>query len=107
MTGVTIGDPWAESPTPGAEWLAMTDALRLARIHGAVSGFPVTVIAARADGQVIVRLEDGPDAASRGIQLRKLERHLKETVDAAIVVYLEPTQDRNVLRRLRGVKVAE
>ena len=107
MTGVLIGDPWAESPTPGAEWLAMNDALRLALIHGVVSGFPVTVIAAHADGQVIVRLEDGPDAASRGILLRKLERHLKETVDAAIEVYCEPVQDKNALRRLRGVKVAE
>ena len=104
---VIVGNPWAESPTPGAEWLAMNDALRLARIHGAAAGFPVTVIAARADGQVPVRIEDGLDAAARGVLLRKLERHLKETVDAAIVVYLEPAQDRNALRRLRGVKVAE
>lgn len=104
---VLIGDPWAESPATGEQWRAMDDATRKMLCHRALFGMPVTVLEARPNGHVIVRLDDDLDAAARGILLRDVERKLKESVDPAMLVYLEPAQDRNALRRLRGVKVVD
>lgn len=104
---VTIGDPWSESPTAGEQWRAMDDATRKMLCHRTLFGMPVTVLEARPNGHVIVRLDDDLDAAARGILLRDVEKRLKDNIDPAMLVYLEPAQDKNALRRLRGVKVAE
>lgn len=102
---VTLGDPYAESPTVGEQWRAMDDATRKMLCHRTLFGMPVTVLEARPNGHVIVRLDDDLDAAARGILLREVEKRLKANIDEGILVYLEPMQDRNALRRLRGVKV--
>lgn len=43
--------------------------------------------------------------ADRGLWLRLLEQNLKAQIDRGITVWLEPKQDKNPLRRLRGVEV--
>lgn len=55
---------------------------------------------------VIVALPDGLPAAEMGQRLMNLERVLRDEVDPQAEVFLEPTQDRNRLRLLRGVTVS-
>lgn len=104
---VTIGDPWAESPKASERWEAMSDDERLAAVKAPWTRAPVTFLRAQANGHVICEIPEGMKAAERGPLLLSVERLLMDNVDAGIRVYLEPAQDRNALRRLRGVKVAE
>ena len=55
--------------------------------------------------QVIVVLPEGLPTPERGRRLLNLERALRAHWDSRAEVFLEPTQDRNALRRLRGVQV--
>ena len=41
------------------------------------------------------------------MRLRLLEARLKRVVDMGLVVYLEPTPDRNQIRSLRGVTIRD
>lgn len=104
---VTITDPWAESPRPSEAWQALTDEERLARVRAPWTRPPVDFLRAQANGHVICRIPDGMKAAERGPLLLSVEAFLRQNVEPSLLVYLEPMQDRNALRRLRGVKVLE
>lgn len=106
---VQIGDPYAESPRPSEMWKGLTDEQRLhfVRINTLGKLFPMYFLRAQANGHVIVELRGSPTARERGPLLLSVEAFLRANVEPAILVYLEPMQDRNALRRLRGVKVAE
>ena len=54
---------------------------------------------------VIVELPKGLPTAERGRRLLNLERALREGVDPKAEVFLEPMQDKNAIRRFRGVIV--
>ena len=104
---VKIGDPWADVPAPLASWTALTGEGRIIKVSEALHlGIdPPCVIAASLNGQIILALPNTIKARERGIWLRQAEAHLKLMVDPALVIYLDPTQDRNALRLLRGVEV--
>jgi hypothetical protein len=57
------------------------------------------------DGQIIVKLLETVSADKRGTLLLNLEDYLKESIDAGLVLWLEPFGDRNSLRNLRGIEV--
>ncbi len=63
------------------------------------------VAEAKQDGQIIVKLLETVSAGKRGTLLLDLEDYLKESIDAGLVVWLEPFGDRNSLRNLRGIEV--
>lgn len=64
-------------------------------------------IKATPEGEVILLMKSGVEwnSADLGRILRAVESELKLRVDDSILIYLEPMQDRNRLRRLRGVRV--
>lgn len=96
-------DAWCPTPTPRFQWRRMTNEERL---HAADIGFnQITVKHASADGQVIVELWDALPASMRGEVLLDYEECLKQAIDPALTVWLEPMGDRNSLRKLRGVEV--
>ena len=107
---VTIGNPYAESPKPSAEWAGFNDDARAALAAGILVRYGITesveVVKAAANGNVTVRLKGHPNAADRGVMLREYERQLWD-VSPGLYVYVEPEADRNRLRQLRGVKVKE
>ena len=70
-----------------------------------LQAYPLRCVEVRSIGDVTLGLTGKFSAAERGTLLRQAERQLKDRVDAAIVVYLEPVADRNALRKLRGVSV--
>jgi hypothetical protein len=100
-----------QTPVPGSFWLGLDSRQRLDNVILALEGGPrefitrVQVIAAKEDGQVIVHMSESLPAHQRGPFLLDLEEFLKETLDAALTVWLEPLGDRNSLRNLRGIEV--
>ena len=99
------------TPTPGGEWLRMSNAERVTRINGALKAISesvdgaLEVIEGKDDGQVIVRLLHASPPHERGTLLLDVEDHLKATVDDALVIWLEPLGDKSSLRNLRGIEV--
>lgn len=100
-----------ETPVPVAAWTALDERQRVDQIVGHLEVGPaqflsqIQVITALADGQVIVLMKQSMSANQRGAFLLDLEAYLKETIDAALTVWLEPVGDRNSLRNLRGIEV--
>ena len=68
-----------------------------------IQGIVFRCLAAKESGLVILDLGEGYPAAQRGQLLRWAEARLKEALDLGIVVYLEVAQDKNALRKFRGV----
>lgn len=99
------------TPTPGNDWIQFSDTERLACIKEALIGLTaitddaINVVETKSDGQVIMRLLKPLPPTERGTFLLDVEDHLKETVDAALVVWLEPLGDKSSLRNLRGIEV--
>ena len=56
--------------------------------------------------QITVCLKNQDPANIRGPNLLRLENLLKEIVDPAIEVYLQANEDKNKLRKFRGVQIA-
>ncbi len=63
------------------------------------------VVRAADDGSVTVRFLRACDVRTRGGRLLDLEELLKRELDAGLTVWLEPLEDRNAMRRLRGVEL--
>jgi len=100
-----------ETPVPAATWTALDERQRVDQIVGKLAAGPaqflsqIEIITALADGQVIVLIKQSMSANQRGTLLLDLEAYLKETIGAALTVWLEPVGDRNSLRNLRGIEV--
>lgn len=94
---------FVDTPTPGPAWLAMTREERMRAVD--LRFTQITVKDARADGQVIVELWDALPANERGTRLLDYEECLKDAVDPALVVWLETQDDKNSLRKLRGIEI--
>lgn len=106
-TLVKIGDPNAETPTPSVSWRLMSEDERFAALCSPWTQPPVRWVAAHDNGHVIVELDAGLDTPTRGVLLRGVEDIITQAVDPALRVFCPPTQDKNPLRKLRGVKVAD
>ena len=100
-----------DTPTPCAPWRQLSVSARLELVnkaiasHSVFSGKMLEMIEAKPDGQVIVHLTKPLPADQRGTLLLDLEEYLKASIDAAIVIWLEPLGDKNSLRVLRGIEV--
>jgi len=100
-----------ETPIPDKSWYILSDEARLNLINNslikytAFSNKLLIVAEAKQDGQIIVKLLETVSADKRGTLLLDLEDYLKESIDAGLVVWLEPFGDRNSLRNLRGIEV--
>lgn len=101
----------AITPTPGDPWRNRSGAERQALVKDALNGLPaipggvLDVVETKEDGQVILRLLEPVSADKRGTLLLDVEAYLKETIDEALVVWLEPLGDKSSLRNLRGIEV--
>ncbi|UWE16079.1 hypothetical protein [Herbaspirillum huttiense] len=101
----------ALTPSPSEDWTKLSDSQRLDRIKSEIAerapifNEQLTALAARADGQVIVRLLQPAGPAERGTLLLDYEDLLKQGVDEGITVWGESLGDKNSLRNLRGIEV--
>lgn len=96
----------ANSPTPKEHWLKESQSSKLMSIRRISGAYDcVEVVEARDNGNVVVRLLKELDPGDRGTLLLDYEFYLKNNIDEAITVWLEPLGDKSTLRRLRGIEV--
>lgn len=122
MTGdVKFESVWSlgadeDSPSPGGRWLAMSVEHRLRRAEEAVREWlaaapwpervkAISVTSTTESGSVFISIDGILEVQYRSEVLLGLESFLKKAVDESLVVWCQPNQDRNALRRLRGVRV--
>lgn len=110
-TVVSLIHAKTDTPSPSPAWQQLSNTERRARVMGALQGGSavlnsvVVIVAAKADGQIIVNLTEPLSASKRGQLLLDLEEFLKKAIDPGLAVWLEPLGDRNSLRNLRGIEV--
>jgi len=100
----------AETPKCGDQWLEASELKRKEWVLSALVHDPewarlIEIADLRDDGQVIIRLTEPLGTKRRGGLLLDFEAHLKNKVDNALNIWLEPLGDRSSLRRLRGIEV--
>lgn len=99
------------TPTPGPDWQQMAEDTRCTLVQSVLSEKAagaldlLRVVEAHPDGQVIFELLSPLTADQRGTFLLDVEVLLKERLDPALSVWLSPFDDKNKLRKLRGIKV--
>lgn len=102
---------YANSETPGNAWCQLSNDERQVLVNNVVGAKMASlskilvITETKLDGQVIVSLLEPIPADKRGTLLLDLEAFLKESIDPALVVWLEPLGDRSSLRNLRGIEV--
>ena len=98
-----------DTPTPADKWLSLSEEERIKRVVGMMEKYgyldQICVLAAHANGNVLVNLINDMSAGERGSQLLNVEEMLKRSLDNGISVWLEPRSDKSKLRNLRGVQV--
>lgn len=100
-----------DTPTPAAQWVGSSESERCSRIAKAMSTGEekiqrlLSLISAKEDGQVIVRINEPLSPGERGTLLLDFEAYLKVAVDPGLAVWVEALGDKNSLRNLRGIEV--
>ena len=100
-----------DSPNPSDDWLGLSDIKRAEKITKIVNQVSqdfnkkLLVIAAKKDGQVVVRILNALSASERGTLLLDFEECIKKNVDRGLTVWGEALGDKNSLRNLRGIEV--
>ncbi len=96
------------APTPGIFWIGLTDSQRkkvildvLPNSHRKV----IEILEAKQNGDVIIKMLGNAEAEERGSLLLAIENLFAVKGFDFVYVYLEPAQDKNRLRKLRGVTV--
>ena len=62
------------------------------------------VIEADENAYITIKIENVIPASVRGTMLLELEESLKNSIEKAITIWLEPVGDKSKLRNLRGIK---
>lgn len=100
-----------DSPSPSVNWLSLSDVQRIENLNQIINqlnpGFnaQLSIVTAKRDGQVVVRMLDPLTALVRGTLLLDLEEFIKKNVDQGLTVWGEALGDKNSLRNLRGIEV--
>lgn len=98
---------WEATPTPSATWIACSSESRSAQVNDVLSQDSryafLEVSRTLDDGSVFLFSDTRLTSSTRGPTLRAVEALLKQAIDASLTVWIEPMDDKNALRRLRGV----
>lgn len=99
------------SPKPSGDWSSLSDFQRNEKINQIINQVKpdfnkqLSVVAAKKDGQVVVRLLNPLTASVRGTLLLDFEEFIKKNIDQGLTVWGEALGDKNSLRNLRGIEV--
>jgi len=97
----------APSPISSREWKNKSEKERIMmiseklKLNNLYDGFEVMNADDRA--QIIIKVEKVIPASERGVLLLDLESFLKDSIEEAITIWLEPVGDKSKLRNLRGI----
>lgn len=100
-----------DSPNPSVDWLSLSDAQRVEKINQVINlvspdlNKQLLVVAAKKDGEVVVRILNSLTASVRGGLLLDFEEFIKKNIDQGLTAWGEALGDKNSLRNLRGIEV--
>jgi hypothetical protein len=108
MKGIDLSHANTATIAPSAGWLSM-DA---GKQTNAISRFledceysSATLVKFVSPSELVIAIERGMNAAQRGEFLRKLEAEIKQHIDESISLWLTPENDKNSIRKFRGVSI--
>ena len=98
-----------DSPVTHESWQEMSATERLDLINQKISGRDeftvINTTSSNKNGQVFINLKEEIPASTRGVLLLSSEAFLKDCIDQGINVWHEPIDDKNKLRKLRGIEI--
>jgi hypothetical protein len=100
-----------DSPSPSVEWLSLSSVQRVEKINKVINmanpdlNEQLLVVAAKKDGEVVVRILNPLTASVRGSLLLDFEEFIKKNIDQGLTTWGEALGDKNSLRNLRGIEV--
>ena len=100
-----------ESPSPSVEWLNLSGLQRIEKIKQVINmanpdfNKQLLVVAAKKDGEVVVRILNPLTASVRGSLLLNFEEFIKKNIYQGLTAWGEALGDKNSLRNLRGIEV--
>ena len=98
----------AQTPQVSGRWLDLSSNERDELVKAALTSFPrLEFVSSDKSGSITVSFLSPCGANERGTILLDFEKVLKENIDSALTVWLEPLGDRSSLRRLRGIEVKQ
>lgn len=104
--GIDFSDAQTPTPTIGEEWHSLDPTLQKKICQECLdkNHCELDVIAANARGEIVVQFRKIAGAAERGTALLDAEEILKK-YHPALTIYLQAKDDRNALRKLRGIVI--
>lgn len=101
--------PFEDTPETSLEWLIKPESKKREVINNIINSDICFIdnidIVDIVKNQIIVRIKNPLNAGERGSLLLDFEDKLKNVIDQALVVWVEPLGDKNSLRNLRGIEV--
>jgi hypothetical protein len=100
-----------DSPNPSTSWICMSEEQRIEKINQAINqkitafSKELLVVAAKNNGEVVVRILNPLTASVRGTLLLDFEEFIKQEIDQGLTAWGEALGDKNSLRNLRGIEV--
>ena len=98
-----------DSPIPLVNWISLLDKEKKELVSNEILNSKLLddfeVISTDKNGNVILKIEKNIPAKKRGILLLEVEKILKEKIDEALMIWLEPVGDKSKLRNLRGIEI--
>jgi len=95
-----------EVPSPSSNWITASNESRIELVNSKIKNFKdILITNTLENGYVLVNLKRPLEPGERGELLLELEKHLKDSIDVGITVWHESIDDKNSLRKLRGISV--
>ncbi|MAI83613.1 MAG: hypothetical protein CMM91_01595 [Rickettsiales bacterium] len=104
-------DAFAVTPKPKKKWLELSSSKRLRIVSEKLQFMDekifsiIKILSANVEGHIIVKLLKELSPAERGTLLLDIEFYLKNNVDEALYLSVEPMGDKSSLRNLRGLTI--
>lgn len=104
--GIDISHAETTTPIPSRDWIDMNSKLQMETCQKLLDSHncEMDVVTTNLRGEVIVQFRQPLNSAERGTALLVAESFLK-SYDPAITIYLEAKDDKNPLRKFRGVVI--
>ena len=102
--------PNDESPKPSEKWKNMSRDERVSSIHEVIvknNYDALQVFNALDHGEILLKVIRELPVRDRGNYLLDFEILLKNKIDKALYVMIEPLGDKNSLRKLRGINIVK
>ena len=108
MNGINLSHANTPPIQPSDSWLKMEVSKQINAINQFLEKNEcgnAELVKFESPSELVITIDKGMNAAQRGEFLRKLEMDIKQHVDQGLSVWLPPENDKNSIRKFRGVSI--